>query len=157
MFQASYNESKRDPLGDLRCPSAEGSFVTYVQSVVRKLRLSEPQAFVRIFLQDRGEVVPDFFSSSDTFESPGWLFVEQFGEYKRVSCFKTLEGVSAQFCTKLLLQTAGAIMVANFDSSSGIPSLAHFRGSGSEGNRSFLMGTREACRRQLRSVGLLGR
>lgn len=160
MFQNIYNESKRDSFGELDYPSSDSAFVTYVQSVVRKLRLSEAQAFARVFLEDRGELATDFFNAAGqvgTARDREWFFVEQVGAFRRASRFKTLEGVSAQFCTKLLLQESGAILVSGFDSLSGVPNLVHFRGSGLGGDRLLLMGVREACNRQFRAVGPLVR
>lgn len=158
MFQNIYSESKRDSFGKLDHPSSDSAVVTYVQSVLRKLQLSELQAFAPVFLEDSGELATDFFSTAvqiGNYSDKEWFFVEQVGAFARAFRFKTLKGVSAQFCTKLLLQESGAILVSDFDLHSGIPSLVRFRGSGLGGDRLLLMGAREACNQQFRAIGQL--
>lgn len=123
------------------------SLVAYVDSTLRKLQIPSLQSLHRSFVEDKGMLL--VVSSAKTLEtllqsghcgSNDWILVEESGvESVRAWRFDSFIGVSAQFCTKLLLQIRGSIGVLRFSADLGAPEVARFQGEGRFGRCSLLM------------------
>lgn len=134
-------------INSLDAPRTDGAIVTYVQSTLRKFDLNGPLGWIGAFRSDSAVALGDLsflrlnrkLGGGTSYADAEYLLVERDGSIGRVSGFRSLLGVSAYFCTKLLLQPGGAIAIHKFDSDRGVPEVVRFRGADPSVARELIM------------------
>ena len=147
MLSTSERHDKSINTGDLEAPRTDGAIVTYVQSTLRKFDLNGPLGWIGAFRSDPAIALGDLsflrlnrkLGGGTSYANAEYLLVERDGSIGRVSGFRSLLGVSAYFCTKLLLEAGGAIAIHKFDSDRGVPEVARFRGADPSIARELIM------------------
>jgi hypothetical protein len=147
MLTTSKQHDKPSNIGNLEAPRTDGAIETYVQSTLRKFDLNGPLGWIGAFKGDPAIALGDLsflrlnrkLGGGTSYANAEYLLVERDGSIGRVSGFRSLLGVSAYFCTKLLLEAGGAIAIHKFDSSRGVPEVARFRGANPSMARELIM------------------